>query len=59
MQSRMHNPAFDKMVMKEFKFSFFKTEFSHKDSKAQRKMRSIFLLRAFGPLWLTLFSAKL
>ena len=37
---------------------FCKIEFSHKDSKAQRKMRSIFLLRAFGPLWLTYFRSE-
>ncbi len=39
--------------------NFYKIEFSHKDSKALRKMRSIFLLRAFVPLWQTVFSAKL
>jgi hypothetical protein len=33
-------------------------DFSHKDPKTQKKMHSIFLLRAFAPLWLTFFRSE-
>jgi hypothetical protein len=52
-------PAFDKLLMtsilKVTKSIFYKIEFSHKGSKALRKMLRIFLLRAFAPLWLKVF----
>ena len=39
------------MTRRFFFLSFAAKVVSHKDSKAQRKMRSIFLLRAFVPSW--------
>jgi hypothetical protein len=45
-------------ILKGWNSIFYKIEFSHKDSKAQRKMRSIFLLRAFAPSWLTFFRSE-
>jgi hypothetical protein len=45
-------------ILKGWNSIFYKFEFSHKDSKAQRKMRSIFLLRAFAPSWLTFFRSE-
>jgi hypothetical protein len=47
-----------KSILKGWKQFFTKIEFSHKGTKTQRKMRSIFLIRAFAPLWLTSFRSE-
>lgn len=47
--------AIDNKYLKVWLTIFCKIVFGHKGSKTQRKMRRIFLLRAFAPLWLTSF----
>ena len=46
------------MSLEELKLSFLQNLISHKGAKTQRKMRSIFLLSALVPLWLTSFGSE-
>jgi len=48
----------DKYFKRLINIFFTKIEFSHKAPKAQKKMRSIFLLRAFAPLWQIIFRSE-